>query len=45
MIEHVPVLQKLAAGSLSNPPEQSGAFSNGYERKEEILIQISVPTL
>jgi len=38
MIEHVPVLLKSVAGSLSNPPKQSGAFSNGHEKKREILI-------
>lgn len=45
MIEHVPVLLKSAAGSLSNSPKQSRAFSNGHEKKEEILMQISVPVL
>lgn len=44
VIEHVPVL-KSAAGSLSNPPKQSGAFTNGYERNMEIFIQISVSAL
>lgn len=44
MIEHVPVL-KSAAGSCSNPPKQSTAFSSKHEKKRDILIQISAPAL
>lgn len=44
MIGHVPVL-KSAAGSHSNTPKQSRAFSNKHEKKRDILIQISAPAL